>query len=252
MLWTRRKIPSLHQANESLLRSSEVCHLNYERAQLWCTQILIKYLVSLFSTVKDKCLKKRCHRGDCLITSTPPYFQCSCNHPYKMPNCQQGEYSADWIVVGSAWQRCFTMASQRWEITCSLMQRLVLSLLQLPFMGLLSDQLCLIYRVEVQSLVKSMMISIFQEFVRTQSQQAKWELFPVSIGHASGCIVFSRVTRLFLFSMLTASSPCKPNPCKNGGICIRHKTRSKFTCECPKPFRGRFCEIGMSPLWGRG
>uniref|UniRef100_A0A8C3J231 Hyaluronan binding protein 2 n=1 Tax=Calidris pygmaea TaxID=425635 RepID=A0A8C3J231_9CHAR len=70
---------------------------------------------------------KRCHRGDCLITLTPPYFQCSCNHPYKLPD---------------------------------------------------------------------------------------------------------------------SSSPCRPNPCKNGGTCIRHRIRSKFTCECPKPFRGRFCEIG--------
>ncbi|XP_075279902.1 factor VII-activating protease isoform X1 [Opisthocomus hoazin] len=41
-----------------------------------------------------------------------------------------------------------------------------------------------------------------------------------------------------------ASSPCRPNPCENGGICIRHRIRSKFTCKCPEPFRGRFCEIG--------
>ncbi|XP_029885557.1 hyaluronan-binding protein 2 [Aquila chrysaetos chrysaetos] len=41
-----------------------------------------------------------------------------------------------------------------------------------------------------------------------------------------------------------ASSPCRPNPCKNGGICIRHRIRSKFTCKCPEPFSGRFCEIG--------
>ncbi|XP_009666945.1 hyaluronan-binding protein 2 isoform X4 [Struthio camelus] len=40
-----------------------------------------------------------------------------------------------------------------------------------------------------------------------------------------------------------ASSPCRPNPCKNGGICIRHRIRSKFTCQCPEPFRGRICEI---------
>lgn len=55
-----------------------------------------------------------------------------------------------------------------------------------------------------------------------------------------------------VFSMLPASSPCRPNPCKNGGICIRHRIRSKFTCKCPEPFKGRFCEIGMSQLQGRG
>ncbi|NXC47821.1 HABP2 protein, partial [Penelope pileata] len=41
-----------------------------------------------------------------------------------------------------------------------------------------------------------------------------------------------------------ASSQCRPNPCKNGGVCIRHRIRSKFTCRCPEPYRGRFCEIG--------
>ncbi|XP_040461322.1 hyaluronan-binding protein 2 isoform X1 [Falco naumanni] len=47
-----------------------------------------------------------------------------------------------------------------------------------------------------------------------------------------------------------ASSPCRPNPCKNGGTCIRHRIRSKFTCECPEPFRGRFCEIGPDDCYG--
>uniref|UniRef100_A0A8C0H6J1 EGF-like domain-containing protein n=1 Tax=Chelonoidis abingdonii TaxID=106734 RepID=A0A8C0H6J1_CHEAB len=43
-----------------------------------------------------------------------------------------------------------------------------------------------------------------------------------------------------------ASSACKPNPCKNGGICLQRRIRSKFSCQCAEPFRGRFCEIGMS------
>nr|XP_034989966.1 hyaluronan-binding protein 2 isoform X2 [Zootoca vivipara] len=41
-----------------------------------------------------------------------------------------------------------------------------------------------------------------------------------------------------------AQSSCRPNPCKNGGICQRHRVRSKFSCKCPEPFRGRLCEIG--------
>ncbi|NXU51713.1 HABP2 protein, partial [Turnix velox] len=85
--------------------------------------------------VKDMCLEKRCHRGDCLITLTSPYFQCSCDHPYKLPDCHR------------------------------------------------------------------------------------------------------------------ASSPCKPNPCKNEGICVRRRIRSKFTCKCPEPFRGRFCEIGPNDCY---
>ncbi|KAM9012331.1 hyaluronan-binding protein 2 isoform 3-T4 [Ara ararauna] len=46
-----------------------------------------------------------------------------------------------------------------------------------------------------------------------------------------------------------ASSPCRPNPCKNGGVCIRHRIKSKFTCECPAHFRGRFCEIGLDDCY---
>ncbi|XP_042315048.1 hyaluronan-binding protein 2 isoform X12 [Sceloporus undulatus] len=40
-----------------------------------------------------------------------------------------------------------------------------------------------------------------------------------------------------------AQSACQPNPCKNGGTCQRHRIRSKFSCECPDSFKGRFCEI---------
>ncbi|XP_044881689.1 hyaluronan-binding protein 2 isoform X2 [Mauremys mutica] len=40
------------------------------------------------------------------------------------------------------------------------------------------------------------------------------------------------------------SSACKPNPCKNGGVCQQRRIRSKFSCQCAEPFRGRFCEIG--------
>ncbi|XP_074089754.1 hyaluronan-binding protein 2 isoform X2 [Macrotis lagotis] len=39
-------------------------------------------------------------------------------------------------------------------------------------------------------------------------------------------------------------SACRPNPCKNGGVCRRNRRRSKFTCNCPDRFRGKFCEIG--------
>uniref|UniRef100_A0A452QTS8 Factor VII-activating protease n=1 Tax=Ursus americanus TaxID=9643 RepID=A0A452QTS8_URSAM len=42
----------------------------------------------------------------------------------------------------------------------------------------------------------------------------------------------------------TAVPVCRPNPCQNGGICSRHRRRTKFTCTCPDQFKGRFCEIG--------
>ncbi|XP_041866097.1 hyaluronan-binding protein 2 [Melanotaenia boesemani] len=37
-------------------------------------------------------------------------------------------------------------------------------------------------------------------------------------------------------------SVCKPNPCKNGGQCI--KDGNDFDCVCPEGYRGRFCHVG--------
>ena len=38
------------------------------------------------------------------------------------------------------------------------------------------------------------------------------------------------------------SEECFSIPCQNGGTCIDGKLM--FTCECPKHFSGRMCEIG--------
>ncbi|XP_070772348.1 hyaluronan-binding protein 2-like [Enoplosus armatus] len=37
-------------------------------------------------------------------------------------------------------------------------------------------------------------------------------------------------------------SLCEPNPCRNGGICIKDGTN--FDCQCPPGYRGRFCHVG--------
>ncbi|XP_076599484.1 factor VII-activating protease [Chaetodon auriga] len=37
-------------------------------------------------------------------------------------------------------------------------------------------------------------------------------------------------------------SLCEPNPCKNGGTCI--KEGNDFDCQCPPGYRGRFCHVG--------
>lgn len=45
--------------------------------------------------------------------------------------------------------------------------------------------------------------------------------------------------------MLCASvpaSPCEPNPCQNGGSCIKGNRR--FRCTCPDGYNGKFCEAG--------
>uniref|UniRef100_A0A3B4AEB5 trypsin n=1 Tax=Periophthalmus magnuspinnatus TaxID=409849 RepID=A0A3B4AEB5_9GOBI len=33
-----------------------------------------------------RCKKGRCGRGECVVTSTPPYFECKCKEPFKPPN----------------------------------------------------------------------------------------------------------------------------------------------------------------------
>lgn len=47
------------------------------------------------------------------------------------------------------------------------------------------------------------------------------------------------------FSVFTVLPACRPNPCQNGGVCSRHRRRSRFSCACPDQYKGRFCEIGM-------
>lgn len=63
------------------------------RGTALCAQMLLKQSVYLFRTVKDMCVENSCVRGDCLVTLTPPYSQCSCSHPYKLPDCHRGEHS---------------------------------------------------------------------------------------------------------------------------------------------------------------
>ena len=52
----------------------------------------------------------------------------------------------------------------------------------------------------------------------------------------------------FFYCLLFFSkvSLCEPNPCKNGGECI--KDGNDFDCLCPVGFRGRFCHVGKYTL----
>lgn len=40
------------------------------------------------------------------------------------------------------------------------------------------------------------------------------------------------------------ASPCRPNPCQNGGSCMKGPKRSSFQCFCPNGYIGMFCEVG--------
>uniref|UniRef100_A0A671X2C4 trypsin n=1 Tax=Sparus aurata TaxID=8175 RepID=A0A671X2C4_SPAAU len=43
------------------------------------------------------------------------------------------------------------------------------------------------------------------------------------------------------------TSPCEPNPCKNGGSCIKGNRR--FRCACPAGFTGNFCEAAPTDCY---
>ncbi|CAL1578321.1 unnamed protein product [Knipowitschia caucasica] len=36
-----------------------------------------------------RCIKGRCGRGECVVTSRPPYYECKCKKPFLPPNCVQ-------------------------------------------------------------------------------------------------------------------------------------------------------------------
>ncbi|MGH0127378.1 UNVERIFIED_CONTAM: hypothetical protein FKN15_077530 [Acipenser sinensis] len=41
--------------------------------------------------VTNFCKSAKCGMGDCVITSTAPYYECKCRHPYQQPNCRKGK-----------------------------------------------------------------------------------------------------------------------------------------------------------------
>uniref|UniRef100_A0A3B5BFM8 trypsin n=1 Tax=Stegastes partitus TaxID=144197 RepID=A0A3B5BFM8_9TELE len=43
------------------------------------------------------------------------------------------------------------------------------------------------------------------------------------------------------------TSVCDPNPCKNGGSCI--KTKRRFRCACPDGYMGKFCTIASDDCY---
>ncbi|TNN67713.1 Hyaluronan-binding protein 2 [Liparis tanakae] len=45
----------------------------------------------------------------------------------------------------------------------------------------------------------------------------------------------------------TKASLCRPNPCQNGGSCLKGVKR--FQCACPPGFGGKFCEVGRQDCY---
>lgn len=42
-------------------------------------------------TGKRVCKKDTCGYGQCVLTSSPPYFECKCKAPFKPPNCKKSK-----------------------------------------------------------------------------------------------------------------------------------------------------------------
>ncbi|KAK1881795.1 Hyaluronan-binding protein 2 [Dissostichus eleginoides] len=45
------------------------------------------------------------------------------------------------------------------------------------------------------------------------------------------------------------ASPCRPNPCQNGGSCAMGRKRASFKCSCPHGYTGKFCEVGPNDCY---
>lgn len=54
-------------------------------------QMLLCVSLSVCFSVKKVCKRHRCRHGECVITSTPPYYACICRAAYKPPNCRTRE-----------------------------------------------------------------------------------------------------------------------------------------------------------------
>lgn len=71
------------------------------------------------------------------------------------------------------------------------------------------------------------------------------------------CLQFIKTVKLLIFNDLgyiltylaMLASACKPNPCLNGGTCVKGRTRSSFTCQCHGNYTGRFCQVGNELLF---
>lgn len=55
-------------------------------------------------------------------------------------------------------------------------------------------------------------------------------------------LIYSSVIFFFWY----AASPCRPDPCLNGGTCMKGRKRSSFQCSCPEGYSGSFCEVGKT------
>lgn len=51
---------------------------------------LFKWYYSCLAGPKA-CRKGRCGRGECVLTSTPPFYECKCKEPFQPPRCRTGE-----------------------------------------------------------------------------------------------------------------------------------------------------------------
>lgn len=77
----------------------------------------------------------------------------------------------------------------------------------------------------------------------------KTKLFYINTEHAQiflyvCLVVFCMlcVITLYFLSASVPASPCQPNPCKNGGACVKGNRR--FHCTCRNGYGGKFCEVG--------
>lgn len=66
------------------------------------------------------CRKGMCGRGECVLTSTPPYYECKCKLPFQPPDCRTCEHNYHFIYhQRNEWPvsfllSCFNLLSERY------------------------------------------------------------------------------------------------------------------------------------------
>lgn len=180
-----------------------------------CAQI---YHANLFVSGPKYCKRGLCGRGECVLTSVPPYYECRCKEPFQPPDCK----------------------------TCEWYKKSLGTMNNLP----------LTEHMKSPRITSASMDGWHLWTTETNSSHIKWEILELISSSLKCFLVWpphhsdtspQRISLplqrfLFIFIFSFPDSVCEPNPCKNGGTCVR--AGNDFDCQCAPGYGGSFCHVG--------